>query len=61
MEFEAFAMEGCNGSIACNGRMQWKYCMQWKTALEDDVPMKLNYMTLMGFRSIYIVSTSLGT
>ena len=33
------ALEGCNGSIACNG----------KTAMEDDVPMKLNYMILMGF------------
>ena len=49
MEFEAFVMEGCNGSIASNGRLQWKYCMQWKTAMEDDVPMTLNYMTLMGF------------
>ena len=25
--------------------------MQWKSAMEDDVPMKLNYMTLTGFRS----------
>ena len=49
------AMEGCNGSIACNGRMQRKYCMQWKDAMEDGVLMKLNYMTLMGFRNVVYV------
>ena len=26
------------------------HILQWKSAMEDDVPMKLNYMSLMGFR-----------
>ena len=37
--------------------MQWKDAMEVLTAMEDDVPMKLNYMILMGFRITLVYYT----
>ena len=44
MEFEVFAMEDCNGSIACNRRLQWKMTkfinyLDSAHTYDDDMPM----------------------